>query len=398
MRSLIDFVYITLADFIVRVAYQMGKTPLLPIFAATLGATDAFLGFIVSVSTIAGILFKPLIGILSDRWGRRWWLIIGTTFFAGVPFLYYFIHGPEQLLVIRLIHGCATAIYGPVTVAYVVEQKRDRRAERLGWFSMARSGGYILGPALAGWLLLVMKPIDIFMVIGILSSFAFVPVLLLSDSKQLFEKPKPRSIPQQIFQALKFGSLTPAVWLSGSLEFTVYIALYAAKVFLPIYSLSMGINVALVGTFFALQEAIYVFFKPLGGRLGDRYGYLKTISIGMANIGCMLPLLTLTSNSFSLLLLAAFIGSSQALIFPSTIILISNQINEEYIGAGIGLVGMLKNSGKVIGPILGGLLVGWFSFAVMFWILGSLLILGALVVHILANRLYGNTKEVDSYT
>jgi hypothetical protein len=52
MRS---FGYITIADFLVRAAYQMGKTPLLPIFAATLGATDAFLGFIVSVSTLTEV-------------------------------------------------------------------------------------------------------------------------------------------------------------------------------------------------------------------------------------------------------------------------------------------------------------------------------------------------------
>ena len=72
--------YIFVADLIARSAYQMGKTPLLPIFAATLGADGAFLGLIVSVSTFTGIISKPLFGILSDRWGRRIWLIIGTIF------------------------------------------------------------------------------------------------------------------------------------------------------------------------------------------------------------------------------------------------------------------------------------------------------------------------------
>ena len=64
-----NFLYITFADLVVRSAYQMGKTPLLPIFAAMLGATDILLGFIVSVSTITGMLLKPLVGLLSDRWG-----------------------------------------------------------------------------------------------------------------------------------------------------------------------------------------------------------------------------------------------------------------------------------------------------------------------------------------
>jgi len=54
-----NFLYVTFADFIARTAYQMGKTPLLPIFAATLGATDTLLGFIVSVSTLTGMVLKP---------------------------------------------------------------------------------------------------------------------------------------------------------------------------------------------------------------------------------------------------------------------------------------------------------------------------------------------------
>ena len=58
-----DFLRLTAADFIVRSGYQMGKTPLLPVLAASLGATDLFLGLVVSVSTLTGLLLKPLVGL-----------------------------------------------------------------------------------------------------------------------------------------------------------------------------------------------------------------------------------------------------------------------------------------------------------------------------------------------
>ena len=90
---------LTGADLIVRTGYQMGKTPVLPIYAATLGATDWFLGVIVSVSTITGMVLKPTVGLLSDRWGRRWWLLSGTAFFVVMPFLYRFVHTPRPALV-----------------------------------------------------------------------------------------------------------------------------------------------------------------------------------------------------------------------------------------------------------------------------------------------------------
>ena len=58
-----NFGNVTFADFIVRAAYQMGKKPLLPLFAASLGAGDLLLGTILSVSTLTGMFLKPFIGI-----------------------------------------------------------------------------------------------------------------------------------------------------------------------------------------------------------------------------------------------------------------------------------------------------------------------------------------------
>ena len=86
-------------------------------------------------------------------------------------------------MLVRIVHGLATAIYGPVTLAYVVELSTSNRAERLGWFSMARNAGYVVGPAAAGVLLLRMDPVHVFTVVGLLSSLAFVPIALLPETK-----------------------------------------------------------------------------------------------------------------------------------------------------------------------------------------------------------------------
>ena len=108
-----------LADFIVRGFYQIGKTPLLPLFAASIGAGELIIGFIVSVSTMTGMLLKPVFGILSDRWGRKVWLLVATLVFSGMPFLYQFVTTEQELMILRLFHGISTAIFGPVSLAYV---------------------------------------------------------------------------------------------------------------------------------------------------------------------------------------------------------------------------------------------------------------------------------------
>ena len=376
-----DFLRLASADFIVRSGYQMGKTPLLPIYAASLGATDLFLGLVVSVSTLTGLLLKPLVGMLSDRQGRRVWLLAGTVFFVLMPFLYRFVSSPEQLLLIRVLHGLATAIYGPVTLASIAELRASGVAERLGWFGIARSGGYIVGPALAGWLLLTHDPVVVFTLIGLISAVALLPVLQLGAGRLPAQGVR---IPllQQLREAIMAAGRTPGIWLAGALEMVLFVALYTVKTFLPVYALAAGTNVALVGLFFAAQEGAHLLLRPAGGRIADRLGFVTAIASGMLLMAAGLAALPLLEGT-ALLLPALVTGCAQALIFPATLGLVSRQIRAGNLGAAMGFVGMMQNLGKVLGPVAGGLLIGLAGFEALLWLLAALLTAGVVLFRLL---------------
>ena len=384
MISSRGFALITSADFIVRSAYQMGKTPLLPIYAAALGANDAFLGFIVSVSTLTGMVLKPLVGVLSDRWGRRAWLLVGTAFFAGMPFAYRLVETPEQLFMARMVHGVATAIYGPVTLAYVAGLSSSRRAERIGWFSAARNAGYVIGPVAAGWMLLSMDPVSVFTVIGLISMAAFVPVLLMPESPRGSTAPR-SNIVSQALRALQTARRTPAVWLAGGLNSTILVAVYAARAFVPIHALSVGSSPLMAGAFFSVQEAAHMAMSPLGGRIGDRLGHLRTAVLGMAALGAALALLTVVETGARFLAPALLLGASQALVFPSAVALVSASVDERHLGLSMGLVGAFKNAAKVAGPVLAGVLVFWLDFAATFRLMGAALLVAAAGLWLIAH-------------
>jgi DHA1 family multidrug resistance protein-like MFS transporter len=113
------FIAVTFAGLLSRLGYQMARTPVLPIFATDLGATPELIGVIVAASTVTGVFFKLPSGALSDVLGRKRMMLLGALFFAAPPFLYPFVHDPWSLLVLRFVHGFATAIFSPVASAYV---------------------------------------------------------------------------------------------------------------------------------------------------------------------------------------------------------------------------------------------------------------------------------------
>ena len=382
-----DLWRITGADLIVRTAYQVGKTPLMPLFAASVGAGELLVGAIVSVSTMTGLILKPLFGLLSDRWGRRLWLLIGLTLFSTIPFVYGLVETPQQLLMVRVIHGLATAVFGPVSLAYVAEMAVGGRAERLGWFGMARSGGYLVAPTAAAWLLTWLDPATVFTIIGFTSCLAFLPVLMLKPSgdPSNFRQDHGSKLPTLWNQAQTafFSAVSnKALWLAGPLEMLVYLSTYSIRAFLPLYALYVaGFDLIMVGLFFSIQEGAHLLTRPLGGRLGDRVGYLRTIAVGFLLIAPAVALLSVASNGIHLLLIAIVLGCGQGLIFPSTVALVSDRIPPQHLGTGMGFMGTMRNVGKVLGPLLTGLLLGWLDYDAVFQLSAAAMVIVALVIY-----------------
>ena len=378
IRSLIflqsNLARLFLADFLVRSFYQVGKTPLLPLFAASIGAGEVIIGFIVSVSTMTGMLLKPLFGILSDRWGRKIWLLVATLIFSGIPFLYEFITTDQELILVRLFHGISTAIFGPVSLAYVASLDSNNVGSRIAFFGISRLLASLIAPLIAGILLTFLDFEVVFMLIGFCSLVAMAPIFLLSDNH--IENPREKvSITKYFYTSFASSIKIASIWLAGLLELMVYLTIYAVKAFLPIFIISQeGGTIFQAGLFFFTQEFIHIIFRVVGGKLADRNHTLLAIVIGMFLIALGLSLLNILPQNL-LLLSAGLFGAGQGFIFPSSVAMLSRKANKIHIGAAMGLYGALRNLGKVIGPIIAGLLLSIYSYAIAFYIFALMIVL-----------------------
>jgi MFS family permease len=147
---LTPFLMLCLVGFSARLGYQMARPPVLPRFAAELGADAWLIGLILGASTLTGVLIKFPAGALSDVLGRRRILLLGAAFFAFPPFLYLLVQDAYTLLGLRFLRGLATAIFSPVASAAVADLFKAGRGEKLGWFASANEFGSAFGPLLGG--------------------------------------------------------------------------------------------------------------------------------------------------------------------------------------------------------------------------------------------------------
>ena len=176
------FAAIVFASFLSRLGYQMARSPVLPAFAADLGALPEFIGVIVAASTVTGVFFKLPSGALSDVLGRKRMMVLGALFFAAPPFLYPFVGNPWSLLTLRFVHGFATAIFSPVAAAYVASLAETGRGARLGWFSSSNDIGATAGPLIGGFVLYFSASYAVtYLLVGAIGVLTLFVVLWLPD-------------------------------------------------------------------------------------------------------------------------------------------------------------------------------------------------------------------------
>lgn len=358
--------------FLARASYALARTPVLALFAASLGAGPEAIGFAVAISTVTGIFFKMPSGVLSDVIGRTRTLFIGLAVFAFVPFAYLFVSSYEALLVVRFFHGFATAIYGPVAMAVVVSAARDKRAEMLAWFSSITIIGNLVGAPLGGfmltWLSAGHEPnlTHFHIVYGVVAALGmaslFIALWVMQgkwDSPNHEHGRTLKAVWSQFRRGVKEILMDRRVLLTSNVEGFQNLSVGALEAFLPIYAVVIcGFSAFQAGLLWGVQIGSTVLSKPIMGKISDRYGRQNLLFWGM--FVCAIPFVLIPwFQSFSmLLLLAAIFGLGEAVVTSSAAALVADFCREDHLGSAMGTFGTIFDVGHASGPLLAGLLIG----------------------------------------
>jgi MFS family permease len=385
-RFLTPFNALCTVGFFARLSYALARSPVLPLFALYLGAGPEAIGFAVGVSTVTGIFFKLPAGALSDVAGRRKTMLIGLLFFAFMPFTYLLIKDYSLLIVIRFLHGLATAIYGPVSMAVVADIAGAKKGEMMSWFSSVTIIGNLLGAPLGGFILHSVPgapnpSMSEFHTAYLASGIAGLLSLILAVGILRGDKSKADGKGlKQAFSTFISGIREvisdKRVALTSTMEGLQNMAVGALEAFLPIYAVKVvGLNEFQAGILWGVQIVTTILSKPVMGRTSDRYGRKALITAGLLICAISFGSIPLLRNFYALTIAAAFFGLGEALVTSSGAALVADLCKEKHFGTAMGTFGTIFDVGHASGPILAGFLLARYDYFPSFLIISAALVL-----------------------
>ncbi len=370
--------------FLARFSYALARTPVLPLFALYLGAGPEAIGLAVGISTVTGIFFKLPAGALSDVIGRRRTMLAGLCFFAIVPFAYFFINSYSMLVVVRFLHGFATAVYGPVAMAVVADVAGDRKGEMLSWFSSVAIIGTLAGAPIGGLIVSLMGGVDGATDATFNTVYAIVAVTglasLLLGFKILLKDEAPSGVGfasrmEQFMSGIKEVGGDRRVVATSAMEGVQNMTMGALEAFLPIYAVTVaGLSAFEAGLLWAVQVVVTMLAKPVMGKVSDRYGRRPLIVAGL--LSCALPfaLIPHLIGFWALVPACLLFGFGEALVTSSSAAMVADLCKARHYGTAMGVFGTIFDVGHASGPILGGLLIGALGYGWAFALMACVLI------------------------
>jgi DHA1 family tetracycline resistance protein-like MFS transporter len=332
--------------------------PVLPSLITSLGHVgidDAtrIAGYMLVAFALAQFVAGPVLGNLSDRFGRRPVLIASMLAFGIDYALMALAPTLAWLFLGRFIAGIAGAIYGPASSVIADVTPPDKRSAAFGYISAAFGTGFIIGPALGG-LIAGLGPRAPFIAAALLA-LGNVAIMVIAMPESLArEHRRPfRLRDAHIVGAFKplFESRTAAplllVALIWQLAHQVYPATWAfwATIRFDWSPGAIGISLAFVGLIMALVQALLV--GPVIGRIGDPRALLVGLVSGAAGF-LALAFVTAGWQTYAIMVLASLSG----FVGPALNGLLSRMAGPDRQGALQGGLGSLGSVAAIVSPLM----------------------------------------------
>jgi len=336
--------------------------PLLPFYADTFGASPTLVGLLMGANALAQLVGAPIIGRLSDRYGRRPLLLVSI---AGTLLSFVLLGLANSLALLFLSRILDGFLGGNISLAqaYITDVTDEKeRASGLGLIGAGFGLGFMIGPALGGWLSGGLNfSLPAFVAAGmaalnLLGVFIWLPESLSPERReQARRSPRAAFSGKALFEALGRRCVGPLliVRLFYGLAFTMFttvFSLYADK--------RLGLDAQATGYVLTYVGLLVVAVQGGGIRLlTKRYRDNQLVFAGAILLTAALLAWAFTPSLWLLLVVLAPLALAGGLLNIATNSSLTKSVYPEEVGGTLGLAASWDSLTRVVSPIAGGFLL-----------------------------------------
>jgi MFS family permease len=351
--------------------------PLIPVYALELGAAGVQVGLIIASFNMARTVFNPLMGRLSDRWGRKPFIAFGLLSYSGVSILYVMAANIEALIGIRLLHGFSSVMVMPVAMALAADiAPQNRIGLYVGTINMAFMLGLGVGPILGGFIRDYFGMQTAFYTMGALALLTFLGVLFFIPAQQQ------SGISETNSTAVAVKTLLKHRIVQGLLLLRFFVAAGQGSVytFLPLLALQIELSSSQVGIILGINIFLIAFLQRSCGKIADRINPKHMIIWGTLVSGLAVLGIPFVQGFLMILLLNILMGIGNGIAMPGGFVLTGRLGRTMGMGAIMGLTDTGWSLGMIVSPILSGVIMDNLGLTSIFVTGGVLISIGAIFI------------------
>jgi predicted MFS family arabinose efflux permease len=358
--------------------------PLLPYYASEFGAGSTALGFLVASFALMQFVFTPILGRVSDTMGRRPILLL-SILTSVISFLLFALADSYFILLLsRIVAGLATEL--GVAQAYIsdITSLQDRTAG-MGRIGAAHGAGFIIGPAIGGFLSTYHYSTAGFVaaalaMVNLGFAFAFLPESKPADSPLVGSADEPG----RLTRILRFLS-SPSIGLLLIILFIMSLAFSAFPVIMPLLAISLfGLSSSDMSLFFVYIGVVQIIFQGfIVGRLTARLGETRLVPVGALLMTFGVFFMTIFPHLLLFLILSTIMVSGIGVLSTTIPSFISKRTARHEQGQILGVTQSISSIARVPGPVIGGLFYEFAGVQAPFFFSAALLFVATLIgIHI----------------
>jgi multidrug resistance protein len=370
---------VSLVIFLDSVGYGV-VVPVLPLYAKTLRASEFQIGFLFATYAIALLLGAIPFGILSDRVGRKPFVLFGMFAMSGAFVFYALATSYATLVIARILDGLTAAATWSAGLALLGDRfEESEMGEKVGYAIAAMAVGGIAGPLLGGVLSDAVGYRAPFYAIAGACCVGGVAAIFLKEGKAV------RQSTASAWTMLKTVLAKRTILLALLITMITTIGLGLLEPTLPVYlSDKLGMSRTEIGIVFGLTMLLYAAASPVVGKISDNVGRKKPILVGLVATAILTPFLVASRNTVFVYVLMAFLGLTITTFETPSVPLITDSMPKAsgdpdiHYGTAFGMLNLFWSLGYALGPLLGGAIMGWVG------LFAALLVYSAILVGLAA--------------